>query len=106
MAADGWALWKRMADLENVRKAQGAELRETYWRKRWQETWEAEMDEVRVVEDRKRLKFEMISAAQAMGGGVGCGAGGGEGGSGTLAGGKRLVRGRRHVAGFSFVLGK
>ena len=63
--ADGRALWKWRADLENERKAQGAEYREAYWRKRRMEKWEAEMDAVRAVEGRKRLKFEMMSAMRA-----------------------------------------
>jgi len=63
--ADGRAMWKRRADLENERKAQGAEYRETYCRKRRQEKWGAEMDKVRAVEDRKRRKFELMSAVRA-----------------------------------------
>jgi hypothetical protein len=63
--ADGRALWKRRADRENERKAHAVEYREAYWRKRRLEKWGVEMDEVRAVEDRKRLKFEMMSAVRA-----------------------------------------
>jgi hypothetical protein len=63
--AEGRALWKRRADRENERNAQAVEYREAYWRKRRLEKWEAEMDEVRAVEDRKRLKLEMMRAVRA-----------------------------------------